>query len=280
LTGVDANQLLSSVSNLKQVLYGLLAANADTRFTASTSTDAAKTLDGKVNLNLQNGKLVGIDLLNQLARIGQFVQGQKASEPFTNIARLTGDFNINKGVAQTNNLQAMIDGGNVAANGLVNLANQTLDMRLTAVLSKEYTQTVGGTTVGGYLTTALANSKGELVMPVLVTGSLTNPIVTPDYKTITQMKLENILPGSSGGGLLQSVIGGKQTAPASSGQQQPGTEGQQPAQQNTKPGSPLQGILDALGGKQKSKQQQPAQQQPKQQPSTEEEKLPDPSNPK
>ena len=50
----------------------------------------------------------------------------------------------------------------IAAKGIANLATEALDMHVTAVLSKEYSQTVGGTGVGGYLSTALANAKGEL----------------------------------------------------------------------------------------------------------------------
>jgi hypothetical protein len=99
------------------------------------------------------------------------------------------------------------------------------------------------------------------------------------------MKLDNIVPAIGGkggvGGLIESVLGGNKQQPnqpgQTSGQQQPGDSTQQ---QNQKPGSPLQNILDALGGKQKSKQQTPpppAQEQPK---SGEEDKLPDPSNPK
>jgi hypothetical protein len=119
---------------------------------------------------------------------------------------------------------------------------------------------------------------------VLVTGTLNNPTVAPDYKTIAQMKLENVLPATSGGigGLVQSVIGGQQQAPAGS-TQQPAEPGQaQPSSQPQAKPVPqtIQGILDALGGKQKNKQQQPAQQQPKQQPTNEEEKVPDPSKPK
>src|SRR5581483_6194405 len=60
LSNVDANQLLSSISNLKQVLYGVLAANADTRFMGSTnggSAGVARTLNGRLSLDLMNGKL-------------------------------------------------------------------------------------------------------------------------------------------------------------------------------------------------------------------------------
>jgi uncharacterized protein involved in outer membrane biogenesis len=287
LQNVDANKLLSSMSNMKQTLFGILAANADTRFTAGASSNVASTLDGKLSLNLQNGRLVGIDMLNQLAKIGNFLQGQKAQEPFTNIAKLTGDFDIDNGVAKTNNLQASIDGGSVAATGALNLANQTVDMAVTAVLSKDYSQKVGGTNVGGYLTTALSNRNGELVMPVLISGPLTAPKVQPDYKKIAQMKLENVVPGlSSGGGvggLLEGILGKKPTGEQTPAEQpQPGADEQsgqttQQQPQRQRPASPLQGILEAIGGKQKTKQPPP---QPQEQPKTDDEKLPDPSNPK
>ena len=272
LDHVDANQLLSATSSLDKVLYGLLAANANTSFVSSASTDTAKTLNGNVTLNLQNGKIAGVDLLNQLASIGKFLQGSKPAEPFTNIFKLVGDFKITNGVARTDNLNAVIDGGSLAAQGLVNLANQSLDMQVTAVLSKEFSQTVGGTQVGGYLSTALANNKGELVMPVLITGSFASPKITPDFQRIAKMKLENLLPsannpGALSSGILDAVLGNKNQNADASGK---------------KPGG-LQGVLDAIGGKnqqQPAANQPPAQQDPNAKPDPDSDQLPDPSHPK
>jgi AsmA protein len=281
LTGVDANKLLSSMSNLKQTLFGVLAANADTHFTGSangSSADTARTLNGKLSLNLQNGKLAGIDMLNTLASIGKFMNLTKQAEPFTNIAKLTGDFLVHNGVAHTDNLLAAIDGGTLGAKGDVDLANQTINMAATAVLSQQMAQKVGGTGIGGYLSTALANSKGELVMPVLITGSLTSPKVQPDMETIAKMKLENVTSPGGLSGILGAITGKKdQQQPANQQQGQ-----QQPQQQQQAPANPVQGILDALSGKKKQQQpaQQPAQQQPQQQPPPQEDKLPDPSQPK
>jgi uncharacterized protein involved in outer membrane biogenesis len=237
---VDANKMLSAVSPAKQVLYGVLNANANTNFVTGASTEQlVRSLNGTMNLNLLNGKIAHIDLLNELASIGKFAQSGKQSEPFTNVAKLTGDFKINNGVARTDNLKAAIDGGTLAAAGIVNLADQTLNMQMTAVLSKDYTQTVGGTQIGGYLSTALANSKGELVIPVLVTGSLTQPRVAPDVQRMAQMKMQNLLPSTSnpGGlttGILNGVLGNKSGANGSS-------NGQQPKQG-------LEGILGQFGG--------------------------------
>src|SRR5205814_2247088 len=157
------------ISPVKQTLYGLLSANADTHFTtAAGARSILSSLNGKVSLNLKDGKIANVDLLHQLATIAQFSNTARAVEPFTQLVQMTGDFDIKNGVARTNNLKATIDAGSISAAGAVDLAAQKLNMRLTAVLSQDYSQTVGGTGIGGFLNTDLANKNGELVIPVVI----------------------------------------------------------------------------------------------------------------
>lgn len=247
LDQVDANKLLSSVSSVKETLYGLLAANGNTSFRAANSQDIAKSLNGNLTIDLTKGRLAHVDLLNQLASVAKFLNNAPASsaagQAFTDILRLTGSFNVVNGLAQTNNLKALIPGGSLAAEGAVNLADQGLNMHVTAVLDKVLSQQVGGTQVGGFMNTALANQQGELVIPVLVTGTLNSPRFAPDLQKIAQMKLQNMLPTAANpagavSGILGAVLGGKNQQ----GQQQQGGLG---------------GILGALGGQQQQQQQQP-----------------------
>jgi AsmA protein len=252
LTRVDANKLVSSVSSIKQTLYGLLAANANTTFRSAPADQMARTLNGSFSLDLRDGRIVGMDLLNQLASIGKFVGYSRAPQQFTNLAQLTGNFNVTNGLAQTNDLKAVIDGGTMAGEGTVNLAEQTLNMRVTAVLSKAMSQTVGGTGIGGLMQTALANNRGELVIPMLVTGTFQHPSFAPDVNKIAQMKLQNMLPTSSNPGALTSGILG-----AILGNKGQGQQGQQGG---------LGGILGTLGGQQQQQQQQAGQQQQQQPP--------------
>jgi hypothetical protein len=194
LQNVDANQLLSTISPVKQTLYGLLSANADTHFTTPAGAQSIlPSLNGKVSLILKDGKIANIDLLHELSQIAQF-QHSSAMEPATRLIQLTGDFDITNGVARTNNLKATIDAGSVAAQGTVDLAREALNLRLTVVFSQDMSQTVGGTQIGGFLNTALANNKGELVIPVLVTGTLHQPVFAPDLQSVAQMKVKNLLP--------------------------------------------------------------------------------------
>src|SRR5579859_4480028 len=266
---VDANQLLSSVSNLKKTLYGLLAANGNANF-ASGTDNIARTLNGNFNVNLTNGKLANVDLLYQLANVGKFLSTGKtiSQHPFTNVAKMAGNFNVRNGVAQTNDLQAVIDGATLSANGLVNLVDNSANMHVTAVLTKAMTDSIGGVGgVGGYMNTALANRNGELVIPVIMTGSLSSPRIEPDLEAIARMKLQNLLPTSSNPGNLTSGILGALMGNKNNPNQQPNQQIPQSDQQQNNNG--IQGILQQLGGRKQQQQGQPQQQQqanPNQQP--------------
>lgn len=248
---VDANKLISSVSDVKQTIYGMLASNVNASFSSSSSSNIARSLNGNMAIDLTNGKLMNLDLLHELASVGKFLgNGFGPSKNFTDLVQLTGNFDVKNGLAQTNNLKAVIDGGTLAAAGLVNLADQSLNLHVTAVLNKAVSQQVGGTQVGGFMNTALSNNQGELVLPVIVTGNFQHPQVAPDVQQIAKMKLDNLLPTSKNPGqlttgILGAVLGNKnQNTNAPGANQQKGGIG---------------GILDAIGGKQ---QQQNQPQQP------------------
>jgi uncharacterized protein involved in outer membrane biogenesis len=234
LQSVDANQLLSAISPVKQMLYGLLSATADTHFTTAAGAQSIlPTLDGKVSLELKDGKIANVDLLHQLATIAQFQRSAGAVEPFTHLVQMTGDFDVHNGVARTNNLKAAIDAGSIAVNGIVDLAHEKLNLRLTAVLAQNYSQSVGGTNIGGFLNTALANNKGELVIPVVVTGTFQQPQFAPDLQAVASMKLQKLLPGVEnpaglGNTIFGQILRSKPGQPATGQQQQE----QQPAKVN------------------------------------------------
>jgi uncharacterized protein involved in outer membrane biogenesis len=226
------------------LLYGLLSANADTHFTTPAGAQSIlPTLNGKVSLSLKDGKVANVDLLHELSTIAKFQKPGSAVEPSTNVVQLSGDFDINNGVARTNNLKAAIEGGSLAGQGTVDLAHERLNLRLTVVMSHGLSQTVGGTQIGGFLNTALANNQGELVIPVLVTGTLHQPIFAPDLESVAQMKLKNLVPSVNNpsdltNGILGQILGGKQA-------QSNGQQGQKP-QQQTAPENIEKNLLDLL----------------------------------
>ena len=258
--GVDTNALLSAVSSAKNTLYGSLAADTNLRFALASSNDLPRTLNGTLNFNVTNGQLKNVNILNELSKVGKFLgaaPGQGGNS--TALQKFAGTLNIVNGVASTNNLTAVLDAGSLAANGTMNLVNQGLDLHMTAALASGTSKAVGGSQVGGFMNTALANNKGELVIPVLVTGTMDHPTFTPDAQALAKMKLNNLLPSVSdpsklasgilggkggAGGIVGGLLGG-QAAPAQQGKAQP----QQPNAQDG-----INSLLNQFGKKKKKPQ--------------------------
>jgi uncharacterized protein involved in outer membrane biogenesis len=209
---------------------------------APPGADVIRTLNGKVSVNLTEGRLTGVDLSQRLGMIGKFKGVNTVSSGATHVTSLTGNFDIHDGVATTNDLKALTDAGTVAATGSASLADETLNMKATAVLSKESSQAMGGASIGGLMSTALTNKDGEIVVPVIVGGTISSPKVEPDVNAIASMKMHNLLPSFSNPGSFTqglSKIGG---AFGSSGSK-PGA-----AAGNQQSGSTMQNAAGAIGG--------------------------------
>jgi uncharacterized protein involved in outer membrane biogenesis len=208
-----------------------------------------RALNGNMNLNFQNVRVSGVDVAHQLGQIAGFLKAGDKDQGFTNILKMTGAIIVTNGVAQTNNLQALLDIGNVSAAGTANLVNQALNLDVTAVLSKAVSQQVGGTNIGGYMNTALSNSQGEIAIPVIVTGTFDNPHFAPNVQKMAQMKLKGLVPsfdnpGGAASGLLGGILGQKGAAPAKPGQPQQATQ--------PNPNNAVQQIIGLFGNKKKN----------------------------
>ncbi len=247
LTGADVNQLLTSVANAKDTVTGTLNATLNQTLALPASGDVTQTLNGPFTFTVTNGKLTKLDLLNELGKIARFGGSAKG---FTAFSNMSGTFEIRNGVATTNDLKAALDVGSMAGSGTINLVNEALSLRLTTVLNKSFSQSIGGTGIGGYMNTALANKNGELVLPAMISGNMNRPIVTPDVQAIAQMKLDNLIPsvggllGGKGGtgtsGILGTLMGGVQ----------PQQQTHQPQTQQAKkpaPNQQQQQVQDLLG---------------------------------
>jgi AsmA protein len=219
-----------------------------------TSDEIMRALNGNVNLNFNNVRYSGADIGHELASIGRFLnsaQSLQKDQGFTNILKMTGNVVVRNGMAQTNNLQALLDVANVGITGNANLVSQALNFDVTAVLSKGFSQQVGGTGIGGYMNTALANNQGEIVIPAMVTGTFQHPVFGPNVQKIAQMKLKGLMPSTDnplGGasGILGNLLGQRKANP---------DQGQHPNTQQ--PPNPVDQILDIFGKKKQNPNQPP-----------------------
>jgi uncharacterized protein involved in outer membrane biogenesis len=226
-SGVDANALLSAVSSMKNTVSGSLAADTNLRFALVQSNDLAHTLNGALSFNLTNGEINNIDLLSEVSKVGNLLGGHGPIGGGTAVKKFSGTLNIVNGVANTQNLTGELIGATIVAKGTLNLVSDDVNMHLTASLGSA---AAGQQPSGGLLNTVLATAKGQLMVPVLVTGNMAHPTVTPDVAEMAKLKLGNLAGKGAVGGILGGLLGGQQT----------------PDGKTKKPANPLGSLLDQL----------------------------------
>lgn len=210
------------------------------------SADLARSLNGLIALNLQDVRYSGADISHELSTIAGGLGMHQSDQGYTTIPKMTGNIAVKNGIAQTNNTQALLDLGNVGIAGTASLVDQALNLRVTAVMSKELTQKVGGTNIGGYAKTVLANSQGELTVPATVTGTFQHPHFAPDLQQLAQMKLKGLMPDfNNPTATVAKIVGGLLNSP-NANTQQPNPEGS--ADRSASP-NPVQQLFGIFGKK-------------------------------
>ena len=214
-----------------------------------SSADIVRALNGNLNINLKPLRIAGFDAARELATIGGFSSSTAGGQNFTDVVLMTGRILVKNGVAQTDDLKAQLSIGNLAAAGTADLTAETLNLKLSAVLSKAFSDKVGGPQVAGYMRTALSNSAGELVIPAIVTGTFTQPRFAPDVQAFLQLQKQRLLPTfDNPAGALSGILGSLTEKEKKNDSQE-----QAPEQ---KPADRIKGILGGiLGGKKKPDQQ-------------------------
>jgi uncharacterized protein involved in outer membrane biogenesis len=209
--GVDANSLLSAVSSMKDTIYGSLAADTNLHFSLARGNELTRTLSGLISFNLTNGLVKNFNITNEVEKVGKLLKGagSDSANGGTALKKFSGTLNILNGVASTDNLAGQLNAGGISSKGTLNLVSQDVNMHMTVVLGGGAAGQPAG---GGLLNTVLSNGKGGLVVPVLVTGNMTHPNVTPDVAEMAKLKLSN-LGGKGVGGILGGLLGGQQPSP-------------------------------------------------------------------
>jgi AsmA protein len=204
-----------------------------------SSENLMRALNGTLALNFNNVRYSGVDIAHRLTSLlGSAAAGQ-TDKGYTNVSKMTGNIVVKNGIAQTNNLQAALDIGNVGATGTADLASQELNLAVNAVLTKAFSQQMGGAGMGSVMTSALSNSQGELVVPATVTGTFQNPRFMPDLQKMAQMRLKGLIPtGDNPLGGASSLLGGIM-----------GQKGQPAAKGQAQPASPVNQIINLFGKK-------------------------------
>ncbi len=179
LKNIQIGPLLQDVME-KDFLVGATNADINLAMAGDDPEKIKKTLNGKGELQFNDGAIVGIDLSAMARNVGAaFGLAKKGEErPRTDFTELLVPFTIKNGVANTPQSSIKSPFIRINAVGTADLVKETLDFRVDP-------QAVA--TIKGQGDEA---KRSGIMVPVLVSGTFSEPKFRPDLSAATQRKIE------------------------------------------------------------------------------------------
>lgn len=167
LENVNIGDFLTDYKNIKK-FQGNFDLDGNFSGNIKTSNSLLRTLDGKGKLSLKDGKIRGLEMFKLMTSVENLTEQNVANDDnaYTAFDSLAGSFNINKGVISNNDLELKSKLLNAKGAGTINLAENSINYRVTPVLSSKH-QKAG-------------ISEAWRALPLLISGSLSKPNYRPD----------------------------------------------------------------------------------------------------
>ena len=185
VAGVQVGPLLRDVVE-KDILEGVTNAQLNLAMTGDNPDKIKQTLNGKGQLQFNDGAIVGIDLAGMVRNAkAAFGLAQKPSErPRTDFAELSAPFTITNGLFNTPQTSLKSPLIRVLAAGDANLVTETLDFRVEPKV------------VGTIKGQGDVSDRSGLMVPVIVSGTFSDPKFAPDLAGVAKKQLQGVLEGT------------------------------------------------------------------------------------
>jgi AsmA protein len=197
---IQAGPLLKDVLE-KDILEGVTNAQLKLGMSGDDAAMIKKTLNGNGQVRFNDGAIIGIDLAGMVRNVkSAFGLEQKpAQRPRTDFAELNAPFSIKRGLVHTPGTSLQSPLIRVTAAGDAHLVKETLDFRV----EPKVVATIKGQ--------GDAEQRSGLMVPVLVSGTFTDPQFTPDLAGVAKKQLEEKILGSGEGEKLLDKKGLEET---------------------------------------------------------------------
>jgi AsmA protein len=179
LNNIQVGPLLQDVLE-KDFLVGATNADINIAMVGDDPEKIKKTLNGKGELQFNDGAIVGIDLSAMARNVGAAFGLAKKGEkrPRTDFSELLVPFTIKNGVANTPQSSIKSPFIRITAVGTADLVKETLDFRVDP-------QAVG--TIKGQGDEV---KRSGIMVPILVSGTFSKPKFRPDLSAATKQRIE------------------------------------------------------------------------------------------
>ncbi|MCK5837016.1 MAG: AsmA family protein [Desulfobacula sp.] len=187
--GIQAGPLLKDALQ-KELVEGTLNTKVMLSMKGESPDMIKKTLTGQGELLFVDGAIVGIDLANAVRNVkANLGVGEQVKEkPRTDFAELKIPFTAKKGLINTKGTSLMSPLVRVLVTGNTNLVKELLDLRV----EPKFVATIKGQ--------GDAKQRSGLMVPVLITGSFSDPKIRPDLEGV----LKSGIPTTEG---LKQILG-------------------------------------------------------------------------
>jgi len=179
INDIQVTPLLKDVLE-KDFLEGRTNADIKLTLVGDTPEQIKQTLNGKGDLQFNDGAIVGIDLASMARNVkSAFGMGtQGGPRPRTDFTELAMPFTIKNGVANTPGSSLKSPFIRIIVAGTADLVKETLDFR------------VEPKAVASIKGQGDASQRSGLMVPVLVSGTFTSPKFRPDLSAAAKQKIE------------------------------------------------------------------------------------------
>jgi len=186
VANLKARPLLNDVLK-KDILDGTTQVKMSLRMEGDAPERIKKTLNGNGDIRFVDGAIIGIDIPGMVRNLKSAFSGSEkpAEKPKTDFAELLIPFSIKDGVVQTKGTSMTSPLLRVTAEGTADLNQETLAMRVEPMA------------VGTLKGQGDTKERSGLMVPILVTGTFSNPRFAPDLKGVLEKGLKEGLPSRS-----------------------------------------------------------------------------------
>jgi AsmA protein len=190
LDKVQVHPLLKDLAH-KDFIEGTTKAHLALSMTGEDPARIKQTLDGKGSLIFTDGAIIGVDLASMARNVKAALGGEvkSGSKPRTDFAEFLAPFTIENGVFHTSETSLKSPLLRLLAAGKADLVKQTLDFRIDPKLVS---------TIKGQ---GDQKERSGLEVPIIVSGSFSDPSFRPDVEAIAKDQLKKALSAPEAGSL-------------------------------------------------------------------------------
>jgi AsmA protein len=187
LQGIQLGPVMEAVGTDKVSISGAAALDLSLRGAGFAMSDLAKTLEGPGRFQIKEGKIEGVNLLNEATTLLKAIGVAPDAGNATVFSTIEGNLVIKQGIITIERLLMDSHDFQATANGTLGF-DKTLNLKVTLNLSEALSNSIAGKSP----TANFAMAGGRLSVPMVITGTTQAPSYSLDTKAVAAKAQEQV----------------------------------------------------------------------------------------